>query len=254
MALDLAAAGWRVFAGVRREEDAASLAAEAGDLRPLMLEVTDAAAVAAAADAVGARLDGLVNNAGYALPGPLELVPPSALQRQLEVNVVAQVAVTQAMLPALREARGRVVFVSSTSGRVVIPMLGAYAASKHAVEAVGDGFRRELAAWGIGVSLVEPGPVKSRIWEGARGLGGEYADVDPARLELYREAVERLRAGAARAEEEADDASLVAAAVRHALESPRPRTRYPVGRGVAWRLFLARLLPDSWLDRRLGSR
>ena len=153
-AMRLDAAGWRVFAGVRREADA-DLLREAGSerLAPLILDVTDAGQIEAAAEEIAARtgsdgLDGLVNNAGIALPSPLETIPIEDFRRQVEVNLTGQVAVTQAMLPAIRAARGRIVFVSSIGGLIAFPMTGAYHAAKFGIEAVGDVFRRELRALG----------------------------------------------------------------------------------------------------------
>ncbi|MCH7493289.1 SDR family oxidoreductase [bacterium] len=256
IALDLAAAGWRVWAGVRDPRDGERLRqAAGGNLEPLALDITDEGQVAAAAERVGGRLDALVNNAGIVVAGPLEALPLAALRRQLEVNVVAQVGVTQALLPALREARGRIVFISSVSGLLAFPLLGAYAASKHALEAVGDAWRRELAPWGIGVSLVEPGPVKSGIWEQTRASAqAAVAEVDEATLALYEGAIAGLEKGAAEAEEGAEEPRVVVDAVRHALTSPNPRTRYLVGPRAKWRTLLARYLPDRWLDRRLAGR
>ena len=255
VAISLASEGWTVLAGVRKEADGEALRAAAGGIRPVLLDVTDPAEVARLPDAVGERLDALVNNAGVVLPGPLEILPPSALRHQLEVNVVGQVAVTQACLPALRAARGRIVFISSVSGLVVFPLLGAYAASKHAIEAVGDAFRRELAGWGLKVALIEPGPVKSRIWEKTRALAqGRMGEIPPESLSLYEEAIKGLQEGAAKAEEGAEDPQVVVDAVRHALTSPAPRTRYIVGPRSKWRTILARFLPDKWLDARLARR
>lgn len=135
-ALRLAQAGWRVFGGVRTDEAAAALR-ESG-VEPLMLDVTDAGQIAVAAEAVGPELHGLVDNAGIAVAAPLELVPLDELRRQLEVNVVGQVAVLQAFLPALRGGRGRVVLMGSVGGRSALPFPGPYAASKHALEAFAD--------------------------------------------------------------------------------------------------------------------
>ena len=174
-ALRLAGSGWRVFGGVRSEEDAERLR-EHG-VEPLQLDVTDSAAIAAAAEVVGGELHGLVDNAGIAIAAPLELVPLDELRRQLEVNVVGQVAVLQAFLPALRRSQGRVVLVGSVGGRSALPFLGPYAASKHALEAIADSLRVELAPWGIGVSIVEPASVKTAIWT----KGAAQADVMRAR-------------------------------------------------------------------------
>ena len=156
--LRLAGAGWDVVAGVRRAADGEALTATAGAagrITPLQLDVSDAGQVAALDGALPQRLDAVVNNAGVVVSGPIEAVPPAELRRQLDVNVVGQVAVTQAVLPRLRAARGRVVFVSSLSGRVSTPMTGAYSASKFALEAVADALRMELRPWGVRVVLVE---------------------------------------------------------------------------------------------------
>ena len=162
-ALRLDRRGFDVIAGVRSEEAGRRLVAEASDrLRVIHLDVTDAAAVRAAADAAGDRLDALVNNAGIAVGGIVEMLSLDDLRRQLEVNVVAQVAVTQAMLPAVRTARGRIVFISSVSGRVSSPVLTPYTASKFALEAIADGLRVELRPWGIDIVLVEPGSDRHR--------------------------------------------------------------------------------------------
>ena len=167
-ALALARSGHDVIAGVRDEEAGRALEAEgSGRVRAVKLDVTDAASIAAAAEAVGDRLDALVNNAGIAVGGVLEAVPLDELRHQLEVNVVGQVAVTQAVLPKLRAASGRIVFISSVSGRVSAPIMTPYTASKYAIEAIADGLRIELRPWGINVVLVEPGSIDTDIWRGA---------------------------------------------------------------------------------------
>jgi NAD(P)-dependent dehydrogenase (short-subunit alcohol dehydrogenase family) len=156
-AVRLARAGWRVLAGVRREGDAPDGTEE------LLLDVTDPEQIRGAAERVD-ELHGLVNNAGIALGSPLELVPVDQLRHQLEVNLVGQVAVTQALLPALRRAKGRIVFMGSIAGRSALPFLAPYAASKHALEAVADSLRLELKPFGIPVSIVEPGSIRTAIW------------------------------------------------------------------------------------------
>ena len=155
-ALELGRRGFRVFAGVRREADAQRLKARSPDIAPLLLDVTDAGQIAAAAEAVGravgdAGLAGLVNNAGIVVAGPLEILPLDRLRSQFEVNVVGQIAVTQAFLPLLRKGRGRIVNMSSLNGRIASPYLAPYAASKHALEAVNNAMRVEFRAWGIRV-------------------------------------------------------------------------------------------------------
>ncbi len=177
-ALRLARNGFRVFAGYRKEADAASLADEAaGQLEMLPIDVTDADQIASASsavtDAVGADgLWGLVNNAGVAVPGPVESLPIDDLRRQLEVNLVGQVAVTQALLPSLRRARGRVLNMTSVGGRVGTPFMGAYHASKFGLEGISDALRRELAGVGVDVCAIEPGSIATAIWD----RGREHAD------------------------------------------------------------------------------
>jgi NAD(P)-dependent dehydrogenase (short-subunit alcohol dehydrogenase family) len=253
-ALWLDSRGWRVYAGVRREEDAASLrAAGSTRLEPLTLDVTSAEEIAAAARRIaeeGAGLGGLVNNAGIAVPGPLETLPIDEFRRQLEVNLTAHVAVTQAMLPSLRAARGRIVFNSSIGGIMAIKMFGAYHASKFALEAVGDVFRQELAPWGIGVSIIEPGSIATPIWE--RGVSEADALLDRASAEekaLYPRFIARYAAVARGAAARGIPPERVAATIERALTAERPRTRYVVGLDARGQALMARLLPDRVLDR-----
>src|SRR4051812_28820003 len=167
-ALRLAASGWDVRAGVRSETDGALLAAEAGGITPVVLDVTDDDQVAALDAVLPERLDAVVNNAGVVIAAPVEGLALADLRHQLEVNVVGQVAVTQAVLPRLRASRGRVVFVSSVSGRVSAPFMGAYSASKYALEALADALRLELRPWGVAVSLIEPGAIDTDVWRNAQ--------------------------------------------------------------------------------------
>jgi len=254
-ALHLDAAGWRVFAGVRREEDAASLR-EAGSerLEPLMLDVTDAGQIAAAAERIGADvgeagLNGLVNNAGIAVPGPLETLPIDDFKRQIEVNLTAHVAVTQAMLPSIRRARGRIVFITSIGGLMAFPMFGAYHAAKFGLEAVGDVFRQELRPWGIKVAVVEPGSIATPIWE--RGEAEVDAIAGRARdghTELYGEAIDAYREVARKTGVRGIPPERVAKKIAHALVIRRPRTRYLVGADARGQAFAARVLPDRLVD------
>ena len=254
-ALDLASRGFDVFAGVRREADGDSVAAESsGAVTPVILDVTDAATIDGAAlrvtDAVGdGGLRGLVNNAGIAEPAPLEIMPIDALRRQLEVNVVGQVAVTQAFLPLIRSAQGRVVNISSVGGRVASPALGAYAASKFAIEALSDSLRMELHQWGIHVSVIEPGSFGTEIWR----RGGEAADstierVPEEKRRLYADLIAAVRRLARRTEQRGRPPDAVVRAIVHALTASRPRTRYVVGTDARIQMALARLLPDRAYD------
>jgi len=254
-ALRLDRDGWRVFAGVRRDEDAESLRAEGSDrLVPVMLDVTDAAQVAAAAGLVGERvgeagLGGLVNNAGIAVLSPLETIPLEDFRRQIEVNLTGQVAVTQAMLPLVRRAAGRVVFVSSIGGRMALPFGAPYHAAKFGVEAVADCLRQELAPWKIDVSVIEPGSIDTPIWERGEQIADEVAARAPAaQVELYGKTIERFRAAVRRTAERGIAPDKVADAVTHALTARRPRTRYVVGADARGQALLKRLLPDRALD------
>lgn len=254
-ALHLDARGWRVFAGVRKEGDAGSLR-EAGSERmtPLMLDVLDSVQVDAAAERIGevvgsAGLDGLVNNAGIAVPGPLETLPIEDFERQIGVNLTAHVAVTQALLPAIRKARGRIVFITSIGGLMAFPMFGAYHAAKFGLEAVGDVFRQELRPWGIKVAVVEPGSIATPIWE--RGL--EQVDSLAARArdghaDLYGKAIEAYREVARKTGARGIAPEKVAEKIEHALSARRPRSRYLVGADARGQAFAAKLLPDRLLD------
>jgi NAD(P)-dependent dehydrogenase (short-subunit alcohol dehydrogenase family) len=254
-ALRLDRDGWRVFAGVRREEDAEALRAEASErLVPLILDVTDAEQVAAASarieEAMGeGGLDGLVNNAGIAVLGPLETIPLDDFRRQVEVNLTAQVAVTQALLPAIRRGRGRVVFVSSIGGRMALPFGGSYHAAKFGLEAVADCLRQELRPWRIPVSAIEPGSIDTAIWERGERIADDVSARAPAaQEELYGETIERFRAAVRRTAERGIHPDKVAAAIAHALSARRPRTRYLVGADARGQALAARVLPDRVMD------
>jgi len=248
----LSALGFDVVAGVRSEE-AAARAREAGH-EPVLVDVTDASSVAAAAAAVeervGARgLNGLVNNAGVAVTGPVELTPLDEWRRQLEVNLVGQVAVTQALLPALLRARGRVVMVSSIGGRVAGPLFGPYAASKFGLEAVSDSLRREVAGLGVRVVVVEPGAIATPIWGKGTAVAEEIvARGDPVARARYDRLIARIRAAAEASARDGLPPSAVAEVIGEALTAGRPRTRYLVGREAKVRARLAQFLPDRAFD------
>ncbi len=254
-ALRMDAAGWRVFAGVRREEDAAALR-EAGSerLTPLMLDVTDSAQIAAAAARIGeevgeAGLDGLVNNAGVALPSPLETMPIEDFRRQIEVNLTGQVAVTQALLPRIRAARGRIVFISSIGGRIAFPLTGAYHAAKFGVEAVGDVFRQELRSWGISVSVIEPGSIDTPIWDRGERAADEMGGRSPGREELYGKVIAGYRKVIKDLAERGIPPEKVADVIAHALTARRPRTRYLVGLDAKVQARLKIVIPNRVFDR-----
>jgi NAD(P)-dependent dehydrogenase (short-subunit alcohol dehydrogenase family) len=251
-ALHLNTLGFDVFAGVRKDEDAERL--KVAGLTPLKLDVTDPDSIEAAASELrgpsGGRLAGLVNNAGIAVSGPLEFVPIDELRHQLEVNFVGQVAVTQAFLPLVRAARGRIVNVSSIGGRVALPLLGPYAASKFALEGVSDSLRRELRPLGVHVALVEPGGIKTPIWDKGNARAQEMmGGMPPEAEQLYGDLFRSVRQQARRiAAETGLPPRVVAEAIGHALTARRPKTRYVMGRDARARAIAARFLPDRVFD------
>jgi len=171
------------------------------------------------------------------------------VRRQLEINVVGQVAVTQAFLPLIRAGRGRIVNMGSIQGRMATPFAGAYSASKFALEALTDALRLELAPWGISVSIVEPSAVATPIWEkSAKTAEAMLGSVQPEALVLYAEAIQAVKRTAADAAKRAVDPVEVARVVEHALTAARPRTRYVVGREAKFRAAMALLVPDRVRD------
>jgi NAD(P)-dependent dehydrogenase (short-subunit alcohol dehydrogenase family) len=253
-ALRLDAAGWRVFAGVRKEGDAESLR-EAGSERiaPLILDITDGDQIAAAAARIDAEvkgpLDGLVNNAGVAIPSPLETMPIEDFRKQIEVNLSGHVAVTQAMLPAIRAARGRVVFISSIGGLIAFPLSGAYHAAKFGIEAVGDVFRQELRPWEISVSIVEPGSIDTPIWERGERTADEIGGRSPRREALYGKAIESYRRVIRNTAERGIPPEKVARVIERALSARRPRSRYLVGIDAKAQARIKPLIPTPVWDR-----
>jgi len=254
-ALHLDKLGLRVFAGVRRQTDAEALKSKASSrLVAIALDVADTLSVSTAASAVAgavgdAGLDGLVNNAGVVVTGPVEFLPLPELRRQLEINVVGQVAVTQAFLPLIRVARGRIVNMGSIAGRLATPFSSAYGASKFALEALTDALRLELAPWGISVSIIEPGAVATPIWEkGMKNGAAMLAAAPPEALVLYAEALEAFKKTSEHAARNAADPMDVARAVEHALIAAKPRTRYVIGRRAKIGAVMALLVPDRLRD------
>lgn len=264
-ALGLAEGGFRVFAGYRKEADSASLAAEAnGELETLPIDVTDAGQIANAArrveEAVGDQgLWGLVNNAGIPVPGPVESLPIDDLRRQLEVNLVGQMAVTQALLPSLRRAHGRVVNMTSVGGRVASPFMGAYHASKFGLEGISDALRRELSGVGVEVIAVEPGSIATEIWDrGREHADGVTSGMSAEARDAYGPDLEAALRTATRTGERGASPERVARTVERALSAPRPRARYVVGADARMMILLQEVLPtrafDALMRRAMGLR
>ena len=260
-ALHLDRLGWQVFAGVRRAADAAALRAAAStDLAPLILDVTQTEQVTAAAEQVNnlvgeGGLDGLVNNAGISIGGPLEFVPLELWRRQLEVNVLGQVCVTQAFLPLLRRAHGRIINMSSTSGLNAMPAIGPYASSKFALEALSDSLRVELRHLGVKVILVEPGTIFTPIWERSLAVADAWlAEAPPALDDLYGDIVPVVRDWALSAERRGLPVERVSEAVAHALMVPKPKARYLIVGYPRLFVYLLRLAPVGLRDRMIARR
>jgi NAD(P)-dependent dehydrogenase (short-subunit alcohol dehydrogenase family) len=248
----LGARGFQVLAGVRSAADGERVAA--AGVEPVILDITKPADVAALADrvgdAAGARgLRALVNNAGVTVNAPVETLPMDEWRRQFEVNFFGQVAMIQALLPALRDAGGRVVNVSSIGGRVAGPTFGAYAASKFALEAMSDSLRREVAPMGVGVVVIEPGSVATPIWEKGTSTALALAEsTDPALRERYAALETAMLEQAAAMARGGIPPEAAASVIVGAIEARRPRARYLVGRDAKVTARMARILPDRVLD------
>lgn len=253
-ALDLDRRGWIVFAGVRKEQDGDTLKAKASErLQPVMLDVADSDQILEAAmsvnDVVGEDgLSALVNNAGIAIGGPVEFIPRDEWRLQFEVNLFGSVELTQACLPLLRTGQGRIVNISSIAGRSAMPFTAPYCASKHALEALSDSLRLELWRWKIPVSLIEPGAIKTPIWDKAQERTDDFRDNSPEELmDLYGDALSEFNRVIANAAQNSIPVEAVTRAIRKALTARRPRHRYVVGNDARQRLIL-NMLPTRWQD------
>jgi NAD(P)-dependent dehydrogenase (short-subunit alcohol dehydrogenase family) len=253
-ALRLDADGHVVFAAVEPDSDTAGLATASDRLRLLALDVTQPASIEAAVDEVTARLagrglDGLVNNAGVGFPGPLELLPLDDLRRQLEVNVIGQVATTQAMLALVRQAAGRIVFVGSVGGILASQFAGAYHASKFAIEAIGDVWRQELEPEGIEVILIEPSAISTPIWAKAIAYLDQLLQSSSPRMDRYRERLTAFRESLHSADEHGKAPEDVAQAIAQALAAKSPDARYVIGAAGRVATVLRPLIPDRVADK-----
>jgi NAD(P)-dependent dehydrogenase (short-subunit alcohol dehydrogenase family) len=250
---ELAHKGFHVLAGVRRDIDADALRAEG--IEPHILDITVDSHVAAVADRVardplGRPLRALVNNAGISANAPVETLPIAEWRRLFEVNLFGHVAMTQALLPALRRSAGTVVNISSVGGRVALPTYGAYAGSKFALEAVSDSLRREVSGLGVKVVVVEPGAVKTEMLErGVANADRLKAGMAIDQLERYGDLVAAVSEQARSFGEDGVSAESAAKVIARAVAASRPRTRYTIGRDAAILVRLARVLSDRFLDR-----
>ena len=249
----MSARGWDVYATARSEGALAELEALPG-VHPTRLDITDRASVSALSAQLPAELDGVVNNAGIIVNGPVEGLTLDDLSRQLDINVTAQIGVTQAVLPKIRAAKGRIVFISSVSGLIATPGTGAYNASKFALEALADALRMELRPWGIRVSLVEPGPIRTDMWGGAleqhdamvAALTGEHRALYAPHLAGTRKLLGRMQKLAA-------DPQKVVDAVDHALTARRPKSRYLLDASSRIQKTVMGLTPTAISDALLAA-
>ena len=256
-ARELARRGYQVLAGVRRQTDADQI--RAVNVEPVIIDITEADDIEAlaariAADPLERPLRAVVNNAGVAINAPVEALPLDQWRQQFEVNLFGHVAVTQAVLPFLRDSRGRIVNISSLGGKVAMGTYGAYAGAKFALEAVSDALRRELAPSGVQVVVVEPGGVKTEM----TGRGTERAtkfvrQMEPSQRMIYGDLMQAIIGQAASFNESGVDADKAALVIADATTTRRPRTRYTIGRNAAVLTRLSRVLSDRALDRMLAA-
>ncbi len=250
----LATSGWDVIAGVRSDRDADALTkAHPQRVSVVILDVTDAGHIAKLTKSLPERLDAVVNNAGIAVAGPIETVSADDWREQLEVNVVGQFAVTQAVLPQLRKAQGRVLFISSVNGRIATPMLGPYSASKFALEAAADALRVELRAWSIPVVLIEPAQTDTDMWRTADDMVLQVeAGMSPAYRDLYAKHIAGMKKFVPRARKLASPTDKVVAVVEEALTARRPKARYVVSLLPKLQTALVTNMPAALRDQLMG--
>ncbi len=253
--------GYRVFPGVRKQDDADSLSEAGSDrLTPVILDVTDESAIAAAKaaveEAVGERgLAGIVNNAGVGRGGPVEFLSLEDLRYQIEVNFTGQVAVTQAFLPLIRKARGKVFFISSIGGRIASPFMSPYNASKFAIEGLADSLRREISPWGMKVVVIEPGSISTEIWDKAADTATRLTgEMSGEQRRLYGPQLERVTEGLRETADRGIPAEKVAEVILGALRSDNPRTRYLVGADARIAARVNKVVGDRIFDRIIKRR
>lgn len=259
---ELVRSGFMVWAAVRKDEDEAALRSAHPDaVQVLRLDLSDPASIEAAGKRVleAGPLYGLVNNAGVNLRGPLEYLPIDVLRRQLDINIVGQLAVTQAMLPALRLSGDlgevpRIVMIGSVSGRIAVPMMGAYNTSKSGLVGLTDSLRAELAPFGIRVLLIEPGAVTTPVGGGSTAAEGDLQQTTPEAAERYAKQIAAAQAGTARRARRGITPEKAAQVISRSLTAPHPRPRRVVGAQAVVTATLVRLLPHRLQYRITAAR
>ncbi|MDN4601539.1 SDR family oxidoreductase [Paenibacillus sp. F6_3S_P_1C] len=254
----LAAEGFHVLAGVRRQEDADKI--KRTNIEPVIVDVTNIDTLKALAervekDPLGRPLRAVVNNAGIAVNAPLEMVPLDEFRRQIEVSVIGQVAVIQALTPALLNSGGRVVNIGSVGGKVSMPGFGIYSAAKFAMEAINDSLRREMASFGLKVIMITPGGVSTGLSEQGITTAERLAKLmTPDQHRRHDRLFDAVKAQAETWAKDGIRPEKVAAVISRAIHERKPRTRYTAGRDSALLTRLVRILPDKLLDRMLRSQ
>lgn len=251
IATHLAAKGWDVLAGVRSDDDAASVTAiDPRRVSAVQLDVADDEQVKRLDTVLPDRLDAVVNNAGIVVAGAMETVTTEEWRKQLDVNVIGQLSVTRAVLPRLRRSRGRVVFISSINGQLSFPLMGAYCASKFALEAAAEALRMELRPWHIAVSVIEPAQTDTDMWSTAPEMVTEAeAALTPEQRALYARHIAGMKKRIPLSQKMAVAPEKVSAVVERALTARRPRARYVVGIGPKLQVATMTNLPAAARDR-----
>lgn len=258
-AVHMASLGHQVWGGVRSQKSFQDLTKmNVRGLRPIFLDVTEEKSITDAVSLIkkeSGTLHALVNNSGIAVGGPIEGLSLADWRRQFEVNFFGLIALTQACLPLLRESKGRIVNMSSMSGRLASPYLAPYASSKFALEAFSDSLRRELYRFGVQVAIIEPGAINTPIWKKSIADGVELkAEMSNEVMEVYGTPIDQFFKAMEKTERGSSPVGVVVRAVEHALLSRTPRTRYPVGKYVNLLTRAAAVLPDKWMDGILRQR
>jgi NAD(P)-dependent dehydrogenase (short-subunit alcohol dehydrogenase family) len=258
-AIHLARKGAVVWAGVRsRKSYDEILKLNVQGLKPVFLDVTDSQSIAAAVSEVKKKsgtLFGLINNAGIAIGGPVEGVRMENWRKQFDINFFGQIELTQACLPLIRESKGRILNMSSIAGRIASPYMGPYSASKFALEAFSDSLRREVRRYGVRVSIIEPGAIKTPIWEKSVAVGHEHkAELSEEVQSLYGGSLDKFLKELVKYTESGAPVAVVVKAVEHALSSAVPKIRYPVGRGISLAAQLVNVVPDAWIDQIIRAK
>jgi short-subunit dehydrogenase len=244
--------GWRVFATARNAKDLDAL--RRARLRPVKMDLTSSESIDKALRSVFEETQGVlgavVNNAGFGMPGAIEDLSRDAMRAQFETNVFGLQELTNKLIPAFRnQGFGRIVNVSSVVGRISLPFMGIYSASKFALEAVSDALRVELSQDPISVSLIEPGPIESRFSAHCAEQGEDHLNISNSRFGgHYREYFEQRREGGMSEDRFRLPPEAVAAKILHALESPHPKIRYRVTIPAYLGDWAARYLPAKWID------